>query len=47
MCEVIKIPLKRRDAGRSGKGKQPLNNITALEPQILKLGLFMKKIPKQ
>ncbi len=25
MCDAIKILLKRRDATRSGKGKQPLD----------------------
>ena len=39
MCDVIKIRLKRRDAMRSGKGKQPLNFKTAVERPILKLGL--------
>ena len=39
MCDVIKIPLKRRIATRSGKGNQPPNIKTAVEGLILKLGL--------
>ena len=38
MCDVIKIYLKRRDATRSRKKKQPLNIKTAIERPILKLG---------
>ena len=45
MCDVIKIRLKKRIATRSGKGNQPLNIKTAVDRQILKLGLpnFMWK----
>ena len=38
MRDDIKIRLKRRDAMRSGKGKQLLNIKTAVERPILKLG---------
>ena len=39
MCDVMKISIKRRIAKRSGKGNQPLNIKTAVELQILKLGI--------
>ena len=39
MCDGIKIYLNRRIATRSGKGNQPLNNKTAVERPISKLGL--------
>ncbi len=39
MCDVIKIPLKRRNATRSRKENQPLNIKTAVEWPVLKLGL--------
>ncbi len=39
MCDVIRICLKWRYATRSGKRNQPLNNKTAVERPILKLGL--------
>ena len=39
MCEVIKIRLKRRIATRNEKGNQPLNDKTAVELPISKLGL--------
>ncbi len=39
MCEVIKIQLKKRITTRSWRENQPLNIITAVERQILKLGL--------
>ncbi len=39
MCDVIYISKKNRIATRSGIGNQPLNIKTAIERQILKLGL--------
>ena len=39
MCDIIKIPLKRRDATIIGKGNKPLNIKTAVEQPILKLRL--------
>ncbi len=39
MCDVIKLRLRRRIATRIGKGNQPLNIKTAVDRQILKLGL--------
>ena len=39
MFDVIKIRLKRRIATKRGKGNQPLDIKTAVEPPILELGL--------